>query len=224
MSYKNHQQETSLNPFLVDYITSRLAGVGSGAKGDKGDAGPPGEVGSQGPPGEDGAAGLKGDTGAKGDTGVTGPQGIQGIQGPQGDAGPAGSNGLNGFPNITIPLIAPTALALWTNMPAALTEFLGQTTQRTKIDLTTATQSRITVRIGVAPVANAKIKVQYSTDESTWVDLCSVTLPATASKTNIGDWTAVPAGAKADVFLRLAGIDGNGVADPSFGLITLQVK
>jgi regulation of enolase protein 1 (concanavalin A-like superfamily) len=109
-------------------------------------------------------------------------------------------------------------------MPAAVTEFLGLAIQRTKADLSVATQSRVTVRVGVVPYANAKIKVQYSTDESAWVDLCSVTMPATANKTNIGTWTDIPSGAKADVFLRLVGIDGNGVADPSFGLITIQVK
>ena len=125
---------------------------------------------------------------------------------------------------ICIELWQDAALTAWTNMPAALTEFRAILNTRTKLDLTSATQSRITVRVGVAPVVNAKIKVQYSTDETTWVDLCSVTMPATANKTNVGVWTAVPAGAKADVFIRLVGIDGDGAADPTFGLITLQVK
>ena len=121
-------------------------------------------------------------------------------------------------------LHAPYSFNAWTNMPAAETEFRGIAHIRTKVDLTNASQSRVTVRIGNAPIANAKIKVQYSTDESTWVDLCSVTMPATAFTTNIGAWTDAPAGAKADVFLRIVGIDGDGVVDPSFGLITLQVK
>ncbi len=109
-------------------------------------------------------------------------------------------------------------------MPLAVTEFLGLAIQRTKADLSVASQARVTVRVGVAPVANAKIKIQYSTNESAWSDLCSVTMPATANTTNVGAWAAVPTQAKADVFLRLVGIDGNGTADPSFGLITLQVK
>lgn len=125
---------------------------------------------------------------------------------------------------ICITLWQDAALTVWTNMPAALTEFRAILNTRTKLDLTSATNSRVTVRVGVAPVANAKIKVQYSTDQTTWIDLCSVTMPATADTTNVGVWTAVPAGAKADVFIRLVGIDGNGTADPTFGLITLQVK
>ena len=135
---------------------------------------------------------------------------------------PAGGGG--GLSQILITLWQDAALTAWTNMPAAETEFRNVLNTRTKLDLTTATQSRVIARVGVAPAANAKIKVQYSTDESTWVDLCSVTMPATANKTNVGTWTAVPAGAKADVFLRVVGVDGNGTADPSFGLISLGVK
>lgn len=125
---------------------------------------------------------------------------------------------------ICIELWQDAALTAWTNMPAVLTEFRAILNTRTKLDLTNATYSRITVRVGVAPAANAKIKVQYSADETTWYDFCSVTMPATANLTNVGAWTAVNAGAKADVFIRLVGIDGNGAADPTFGLITLQIK
>ena len=178
--------------------------------------------------------GIAGPPGPKGDTGEAGPQGNPGTLGAKGDQGPPGAdstvpgppgiNGLNGFPILVVTLWQDAALTVWTNMPAALTEFRAVLNTRIKLDLTTATYSRITVRVGVAPVVNAKIKVQYSLEESEWVDLCSMTLPATANKTNIGEWTVMPVGAKADVFLRLVGIDGNGTADPSFGLITLQVK
>jgi len=197
-----------------------LQGI-QGIPGNDGTPGVQGEQGYQGVPGEQGVKGDTGDTGAKGDTG---DQGIQGIQGEQGATGTPGADGADGFPQILVTLWQDAALSAWTNMPAALTEFRAVLNTRTKIDLTAATQSRVIARVGVAPVANAKIKVQYSTDESVWVDLCSVTMPATANKTNVGSWTNVPAGAKADVFLRLVGIDGDGAADPTFGLITLGVK
>ena len=126
---------------------------------------------------------------------------------------------------VNLTLFAGVALKAWTNMPAAETDLFGiANLYYSKVDLTNATQSRIVVRIAVAPVVNAKIKVKYSTDGSTWYDLCSVTMPATANNTNVGVWTNIPAGAKADVFIKVVGIDGNGTADPSFGLITLQVK
>ena len=109
------------------------------------------------------------------------------------------------------------------NMPAALTEYKGLTIFRTKVDFTNAASSRLVVRQGVAGATNAKLKVQYATDESTWVDLCLVAVGAGVG-TKAGSWTAVPSGAKGDVFLRLVGIDGDGTADPEFGLIVLQVK
>ena len=211
----------------------------TGATGAQGPAGADGAQGLQGLPGADGAQGIQGVPGAAGAQGPQGVQGIQGNAGPQGEQGiqglpgadgaqgiqgQTGAAGANGFPQILVTLWQDAALTAWTNMPAAETEFRNVLNTRTKIDLTTATQSRVIARVGVAPVANAKIKVQYSTDEVTWTDLCSVTMPATANKTNVGDWTNVPAGAKADVFLRVAGVDGNGQADPSFGLITLGVK
>lgn len=114
-------------------------------------------------------------------------------------------------------------LTLWSNMPAALTEFRSILNTRTKLVLTSATQSRVTVRKGGASASTAKIKVQYSADESTWYDLCLVLL-ITGSNTCVGSWTDVPVGAKADVFIRLVGIDGDDTADPTFGLITLQIK
>lgn len=211
----------------------------AGPQGIQGEQGLPGEVGANGAPGEQGIQGIKGDTGDTGAQGIQGIQGVQGdpglqgeagaqgdqgLQGIQGEQGIAGSQGLAGFPQILVTLFMDAALSAWTNMPAALTEFRSILNTRTKLDLTSSTQSRVIARVGVAPVANAKIKVQYSTDESNWVDLCSVTMPATANKTNVGDWTDVPGGAKADVFLRLVGIGGNSTADPTFGLITLGVK
>ncbi len=194
---KNKRYQTILAE--IDELSATIAGIEL----------LPGPQGEQGIPGESGAVGPK-----AGDIGLQGEPGIQGIQGEPGVA-PA---------PYTLSLIAPTAFIAWTNMPATLTEFLGLAIQRTKADLSMASESRVTVRNGVAPYANAKIKVQYSTDESAWIDLCSVTMPATANKTNIGNWIAIPSGAKADVFIRLVGIDGNGTADPTFGLITLQVK
>jgi hypothetical protein len=109
-------------------------------------------------------------------------------------------------------------------MPAALTDFLGGTGMKTRIDLTSASQVRLVTYQGAVGATNAKLKIQYSTDQSAWNDLCVVAVGAGATQVKSGAWTAVPAGAKSDVFLRLMGIDGDAAADPAFGMITLQVK
>lgn len=113
----------------------------------------------------------------------------------------------------------------WTDMPLALTEFLGSANgTRTYANLADFKQSRIIVRIGNAPAANAKLRCQYATDEATWNTLCSVTMPATASTTNVGPWTNIPSGALTDTYLRIVGLDGDGVVDPSFGFFYVEFR
>lgn len=111
----------------------------------------------------------------------------------------------------------------WTGMPAAETEIFGNTNRRTKTDLTDFLQCRVSVAVTAAGFAGSKIKIQYSTDEAAWTDLTStVIIDATGVK--VSAWADIPTAAKADVFIRGAGIDGNGVANPSIGTVMLQVR
>lgn len=130
-----------------------------------------------------------------------------------------------GAGNFVLPFLADGDTHEWTNMPAALTEFLGVTSHRTKADLTEVEEVRLVVNVQTAGVAGAKLRVQYSTDESTWNYLDGGTGPSVAidaTGVEVSSYVALAAGAKADVFLRLVGIDGNGVVDPIFGNIMLE--
>lgn len=132
---------------------------------------------------------------------------------------PSDWNDDHDFPPMSHTLIGTTLTV--TNIPAAVTEFPGL--YRTKLDLTNADQVRLVARVGVAGSASAVLKAQYSTDESAWSDLtptaslAAVATPATA-------WAAVPAGAKADVFIRLVTSGGDGAADPQVRQVQLQVR
>jgi hypothetical protein len=106
----------------------------------------------------------------------------------------------------------------WTNMPAALTEFLGLLHHRQRADLTDADRCRLCVRVSTVGFNGANLKVQYSADESAWSDLTATVALAPAG-TKATAWTDVPAGARGDVFLG-----GNGTADPVVGTITLEVR
>jgi hypothetical protein len=69
------------------------------------------------------------------------------------------------------------------------------------------------------------LNYKYSTNEAAWTDLCSVTLGTGTNATVKGDWTNIPAAVQnSDVVIRLVGVNGDGVADPTFGLITLQIR
>jgi hypothetical protein len=129
------------------------------------------------------------------------------------------------MPLKVIPIMATATYQIWTDMPAAETEFLGSTPRRLWLNLR-GLQCRLVVRIGANPAASgAALKVQYSTDEAAWTDLCSVTLGTGTYVTVKGDWTNIPADVQnSDVVIRLVGVNGDGVADPAFGLITLQIR
>jgi hypothetical protein len=129
------------------------------------------------------------------------------------------------------PMVMSAAAATWMNMPAALTEFPGNSTfARVRKDLSRFTQCRMIVRTyGGTFVAGAQLRAQYSTDQTTWNYLdggmgpaCNVDAVATVASA----WTdlARKAMASGDVFLRIIGINGNGTADPQIGLVTLEFR
>ena len=131
--------------------------------------------------------------------------------------------------NKRIPTIAfiVTLASAWSSQPSADTELLGLTRFRNKFDLTDFNQFRLVARVDVAGVAGADIRAQYSTDESTWNNLDGVNGPELAIDaigTKDTAWTALPAGAKADVFLRIMGKDGDGVTNPDLGTIAIQIR
>jgi hypothetical protein len=130
---------------------------------------------------------------------------------------------------------ASGATTTWTSMPSALTEFRGTSNTRTKVDLTNATEARITVRTaGTAGATGAVLAVQYSTDQSTWkflddgaspvANTNAVAIDSTNTTFVQSSWTTLAAGAKGDVFLRLVGQNGDGTVSPAIGMITLQVR
>jgi hypothetical protein len=181
-----------------------------------GQAGVPGAAGSQGAtglPGSPGAAGASGGTGASGATGATGPAG-------PGPATPANltllSENWGSFGNPG-----------WTNQPAPLTELFGSTIGRSKADFSASAQVRLLCDVAQAGAATAAIRVQYSTDQASWNYLDGATGPSvnlTTTGLKVSSWVNLAAGAKADVFLRVVGVNGDGTADPGFASILLQVK
>jgi hypothetical protein len=112
-------------------------------------------------------------------------------------------------------------------MPAALTEFMNSTRYRTMYDLTQATQARVVVMVLTAGAANAAVCVQYSTNQTAWNYLDGGTDPCAtinATGVRVSAWVNLAAAAKADVYLRVVGRNGNGALGPSFGQVSLQLK
>lgn len=214
-----------------------------GAIGPQGPAGPPGadsvvpgpqgDVGPQGIQGNPGPKGDKGDQGIQGPAGPAGDPGPQGIPGQDGAAGAAGAAGPAGASGKVVQIVPPGAAVVWTNMPAALTEFgspAALAERRAAVDLTGVTEARITCRQTVAAIAGAELRAQYSTDGGTnWSYLDAAAGPAVATPASaawrFGAWVNVAAAAKtANVLIRVVGINGNGTADPAFAAVQVEFR
>lgn len=64
--------------------------------------------------------------------------------------------------------------------------------------------------------------MQYSPDQTTWTDLPGTSVSTGTTGLKVSTFTAVPAGAKADVVLRVVG--QNGSADPAYGTMALEAR
>ena len=178
--------------------------------------------------GPNGGAGSQGSAGLPGVLGVAGAAGPPGATGAAGTTGPAGASAAT--PE-TLPLLSDNFASFgspsWTNQPAALTELFGTTAARLKADLTAATQVRLLSNVVQAGAATAAIRLQYSTDQSSWNYLDGAAGPSVSISTTglkVSSWISPAAGANADVFIRPVGINGDATADPSLSSILLQVR
>lgn len=122
----------------------------------------------------------------------------------------------------------------WTNQPAAVAELFGVDQHRRYIELAGYTQARIQLRQGAPGATGSTIRAQYSTDNGTnWSYLDGTAGPQVATdattsggaQIRAGAWATLAAGAKiGDVLIRLVGQDSDGVLDPNYGQIYLDLK
>ena len=107
---------------------------------------------------------------------------------------------------------------------ATFTEFDTSFRHRVKLDLTNATQMRIQFCQGNNTANTAKLAVQYSTNGTSFTDAGVFANFGAINTTQVGAWTNIPAGMKADVFLRFGATGGDGTEIPEFGNVYIQVK
>ena len=175
--------------------------------------------------------GQAGPGGSQGAAGSPGPPGAAGSPGSPGSPGATGPAGASAATPETLPLLSENwggfGSPAWTNQPAGPTELFGTTVGRLKADLTSASQVRLIVNVATGGAAGAAIRAQYSTDQSTWNYLDGATGPSVGVGTTglkVSAWASVTGAAKADVFIRVVGVSGDGTADPAFANVLLQVK
>jgi hypothetical protein len=124
--------------------------------------------------------------------------------------------------------LTPFALsASWTSQPAAVTELFGATRNRVRFTLTDFAQARLHVNVQTVGAATAQLCAQYSLDQSVWAYLDGSGAPCVGINVlNVqsSGWIDLAAAAKADVYLRIVGRNGNGSTSPAFGNITIELR
>ena len=114
--------------------------------------------------------------------------------------------------------IVAAATLTWTDMPAAATEFLGNSARRVFADLTDMTSVRFFVLFTVAGAAGSVLRLQYTTDLSGaagWTTIGADQAISGASGLYVTAAATLPAAIGA-ALLRVEGQVGNAAADPTF--------
>lgn len=114
----------------------------------------------------------------------------------------------------------------WT-IPVASQEFQGNVFLRQKADLTYATEVRLLTSFSIASVSGARVRMEYSTDASTWLSMDGSNgpdNPADVTGLQVSSWLTLVSGAKADVFLRIVGVSGDGTTSSTIRHATLYIR
>lgn len=77
----------------------------------------------------------------------------------------------------SLTVLADGAAVAWLGQPIVLTEFLGGTRHRLKSDLSKFIKARLIVNVVFSGFDGAELRVQYSTDQSSWFYLDGLASP-----------------------------------------------
>ena len=133
-------------------------------------------------------------------------------------------------------IIIPYTISIgqtWTDMPASATIYGGSGNNIQAADLTLASQARLCVRFGSVPgVAGSKLIAKYSANytqtAASYSDLgvSEISVPADNGANSYfkSAWIDIAALARADVFITVIGTGGDGVTDPTFGNVKIEIR
>lgn len=142
------------------------------------------------------------------------------------DAGGGGGGGVH----FIIPVYsAPNAALTLTNLPAALQWLANNSRNIVRADLTDATEIRLLSRVvTVSAVGTSRIfagyNTAYSLTASAYTEPAGLSVPLTALGMVASSWVTIPPAMKADIFIGLFQIGGDGVVDPAIAHTYLEVR
>lgn len=114
----------------------------------------------------------------------------------------------------------------WVNMPATATQFSASTNAERPIELSHARRARLVTQQSIAGAAGSELRAQYW-DGATWQYLDHAAGPAVSAATTggqAGTWINLDYQARGSRVVRIIGINGDGVADPAWRYIALEIE
>lgn len=134
-----------------------------------------------------------------------------------------------GNKSTNITLLATGVNLVVTNYPSTLTLLGSASRSITKFDLTNYTKCRLVGRIQTGGTTSGVLKIMYLSGSfsgtiTNYFDLgtSEISVPVTNNDTPASNWIDLAAGAKGDVFLAPAELNGDNTASITFGSVNLQ--
>lgn len=116
----------------------------------------------------------------------------------------------------------------WTAVPVALTE-INSVVHPLPASLALFREWRMIAYLTAAASSGAKFRALYDAAAATAIASCTtmgaggeIAIDATGSV--VGAWTSIPLAARADVFLRFAGYNGNASSGPTIRRFEVQLR
>lgn len=211
-----------------------IQGVPGAAGADSTVPGPQGPQGNQGIQGIQGIQGAQGDPGSPGvgvPTGGTTGQVLSKIDATDYNTQWTAAGGGSFTPHMYVQVVSDETTVILTNQPAAQQFLMNTARYSMNLDLTSFQRIRLNAyKDTVAGAASAKLVVIYKA--GAWSATIGNWSPIGVSEVGVAinvqnqplssGWIDLAAGAKADVWVSVAQVGGDGVLDPAFGTIALE--
>lgn len=113
----------------------------------------------------------------------------------------------------------------WTNMPLAVTEMAGS--YRIIGDFSNKDEVRFGTNLALAGSANSKIYVQYSLAGINWFNISKTDefIAVNSTGPKVTGWDDLPIPTRnGDIILRVVGVGGDGIVDPQFRGVWVEVR
>lgn len=114
---------------------------------------------------------------------------------------------------------------VWLNQSSSVQEFKGATYHRTKYIMDGTTELRLIANVSTPGASGSYITAQWSSNLVSWNFFTTGSdprCPIDVTGFQESPWSVITTGSVGDLYIRIVGSGGNGIADPSIALVALH--